>query len=150
MKIKKVLGWVLALGSVATIAVACGRGHWRSHSDLSDAELKEHIGDGVEHVLGRVDATDQQVASVTGILSAAIPDARALREERKALMHEFQIALRKERVDPVELEALRQRALALVDRASARGVKAVADVAGQLDATQRSELIAKWNSHMGS
>jgi hypothetical protein len=73
-----------------------------------------------------------------------------MREERKALMYEFQIALRKERVDPAELEALRLKALALVDRASARGVKAVADVAGQLDAKQRAELVAKWNSHLGS
>lgn len=150
MNKKKIVGWVVGLAAVGTLVAACGRGHWRSHADLSDAELKEHIGDGVEHVLGKVDATDQQVANVTDILGAALPDVRAMREERKALMQEFQIALRKERIDPAELEALRQKALALVDRASARGVKAVADVAGQLDANQRAELIAKWNSHMGS
>jgi Spy/CpxP family protein refolding chaperone len=149
-KKNRLLGWVLALGSVAAIASACSHGHWRSPSDLSDAELEEKIGDRVEHVLGKVDATDKQVGDVKAILTAAIPDARALRADRKLLMQEFQAALQKPQVDPAELEALRQKALSLFDRASARGMRAVVDVSSQLDAKQRSQLITEWNEHMGS
>jgi hypothetical protein len=151
MNKKQRLGWGLgAILVVATAATACGRGHWRSHAELSDAELRERIEDGVEHVLGRVDATDEQVADVTQILATALPDLRAMREERKALVQKLQIALRKQDVNHAELEALRLEAMGLVDRASARGTRALADVAAELDATQRAELIAKWNDHMGS
>jgi hypothetical protein len=144
------MGWALAGFGVVTLAAACGRGHFRSHGDLSDEELREKIEGGVEHVLGRADASDEQVAHVSQVLVSAVPDFRVLREERKALTAELQIELRKEQIDRAALEALRVKALGLADRASARAVTALADAASELDAKQRAELIAQWNRHMGS
>jgi Spy/CpxP family protein refolding chaperone len=117
---------------------------------MTDEQMQKKVARGVEWVLDDVDATDDQIAEVTRVLQSAVPEVSSLRAERKALASEFQVALRKQTVDPAELEALRQKALTLVDKASARGTQALAEAANKLTPEQRAELVSKWQRRMGS
>lgn len=153
MTVRKLKKWLLGgavAGAAVVLAAACGRGRWHSHHALTDEQMRKKIERGVEWVLDDVDATDEQVAEVTRVLQGAVPEVTALRDERKALVSEFQVALGKQTVDPAELEALRQKALALVDRASARGTQALAEAANKLTPEQRAELVSKWQRRHGS
>lgn len=148
MRINRKWVWgAVFVGGALTLA-ACGRAH-RS-GEWSEQQIQQRLGYGIDHVLSDVDASEQQLANVKQALGAAVPDVLALRAERKALADDFQIALRKQRVDPAELEALRQRSLDLVDRASARGMQALAEAANHLNADQRAQLVAEWKQRTGS
>jgi hypothetical protein len=150
MRIKRWLGLGVLLTGAVAAAAACGRGHHFGHGELSEEQMREKIERGAGRVLSHVDATDQQVSQVNQVLSALVPDLVSLRQERKALTQELQIALRKQEVNPAELEALRLKGLALADKASARGVQALADVAAKLEPAQRAKLISEWTRRTGS
>jgi hypothetical protein len=72
---------------------------------------------------------------------------KSFREEHKTLRNEFQQALSAPDVDRDQLEGLRVNALDLVDRASARLLTAVGDIAEVLSVSQRQKLISKWKRY---
>ena len=84
------------------------------------------------------------------ILDRLVPDMLAFRPERQALMRQLQEALAAERVDPERIEALRQQALELANRASVRATRAVLEAAQALDPTQRAKLIEHWRRRHAS
>lgn len=124
--------------------LAACHGHGPPHSD---EDISERLEDGTEDVMDFVDASDEQTAKVKGIVTAAAKDLKAFREEHKTLRNDFQQALSAPTVDRDQLEGLRVNALDLVDRASARLMAAVADVADVLTVSQRQKLISRWKRH---
>lgn len=135
------------LGAVVPLAVT---GCHRGHHDGSESEMREHAHDVAELVLEHVDANAEQEARVEQILDPLIPDLVALRPERQALMAELQEVLGAPDVDPVRVEEIRKKALALADRASARGAKALVEAAQVLDQGQRAKLIRHWQRRHGA
>jgi chemotaxis regulatin CheY-phosphate phosphatase CheZ len=129
-------------------ALSCSH-RWHGHRDLSVAELQERLADGTDDVMDFVDASDDQTRRVKDVVSAAATDLAALREEHKTLRSEFQQLLAAPDVNRDELEGLRVNALDLADRASARLLTAVADVADILTVAQRRKLIRRWQKHQG-
>lgn len=124
-------------------AMACGRRH---HHDpnITEAELKERVEDHVDDVVDWLDGTDAQKTQITSVVNAAIPDMMAFRDEHRALRDEFQKELSAPTINPTALEGLRGRALKMMDAASARGLRALTDVANVLTAEQRQKAISKW------
>jgi hypothetical protein len=135
-------GVFLALIPIA--AVGC---HGRWHGQPSDEEITERLEDGTEDVMDFVDGTEEQTTKVKGIVTAAAKDMKGFRAEHKALKGEFQQALSTPTVDRDQLEGLRVNALDLADRASARLVTAIADIADVLTVDQRQKLISRWKRH---
>lgn len=124
-------------------AVAChGRGH--HHDSLTEAEVKERAADHVDDAIDWLDGTDAQKQQVKLVVDAAIPDAMSFRDEQRALRSEFQKELAAPTVNAAALEDLRGRFLKLADAATARGLRALTDVAQILTPQQRQKAVEKW------
>jgi Spy/CpxP family protein refolding chaperone len=116
----------------------------RHRHHASEAEIKEHTREASEWILDTVDATDAQTEKVGDVLDQAVAHQIILRPERKALTDELLNALTQDSVDGDAIEALRTRGLELLDRASARGTRALVEAAQQLDVEQRKTLVARF------
>jgi Spy/CpxP family protein refolding chaperone len=92
-------------------------------------------------VLSRVGASDAQRQQVKGIVAQAHADVASLRDQHLQNRQAFLERLTQPAVDRAGLEQLRQAELALADKASARLVKAVADVGDVLTPDQRTALV---------
>jgi len=128
------------------LAVAChGPGHHGAH--MTEAEIAERMQDVAEFGLDSVDADDAQVERVDQLIADFAPDVVRFRGEHRALAGELRAELSKDAIDPARIEALRQRALELFDRASAKGSEKLVAVAGVLTPAQRKELAYEWEKH---
>lgn len=134
---------VLALAAFALPrAFAHGPGGWSCHrgGELTAEQTREHMGRMAGHALDRVDASDDQRASVDGILDRAAPDVVHFKGEADALRDSFHDAVAADRLDRAELDGLRQDGLELADRASARALEVFLEVAAVLTPDQRRQL----------
>lgn len=128
------------------LAVACrGPGHGRAN--MTEAEISERMQDIAEYGLDYVDADDAQTERVNQLLGGAAPEVVRFRAEHRALAAELRAELSKDEIDPARIEALRQRTLALFDRASAKSSETLIAVAEVLTPAQRNELVYKWEKH---
>jgi Spy/CpxP family protein refolding chaperone len=144
---KRWLGRGLLLIALLPLALAgCHRG---GHAELSEEQLRDRAEDAAEFIAKRADATDEQEQRIEQVLDALIPDLLALRPERQALADELKSALAADPVDPQRIEAVRQKGLALLDRASTRASQALVDSARVLDQKQRARLLEQWQRHRG-
>ena len=133
------------IGAALVSSVAChGRGGF---GNMTEAEVAERMTDVAEFGLDAVDADDQQVERVNGLLTGAAPDVVRFRAEHKALAAELRAELAKDTVDRDRIETLRKRALDLFDRASQKGSETLVAVADVLTPAQRKELTYKWEKH---
>lgn len=112
-----------------------GFGHFRGSPHGFD---EEDVRFAVAFALREVDASDEQVARVSAIATAAHADLRALAEAHQARRASFAQAL--VAADRAALEALRAEELAGADGASQRIVAALADAADVLTPEQRQRL----------
>jgi Spy/CpxP family protein refolding chaperone len=128
------------------LAVAC-RGPRHGMANLTETEVAEHMQDVAELGLDHVDADDQQIERVNGVLRGLAPSVVRLRTEHRTLGAELRAELAKDTVDAARIEALRKRALDLFDRASQEGQKALIASAAVLTPAQRNELTYKWEKY---
>lgn len=128
------------------LAVAC-RGPGHHGPPMTEAEITERMQDVAEFGLDHVDADEAQVEKVNQLLGAAAPDVVRFRTEHRALAAELRAELSKPAIDRARVEALRQRALDLVNRASAKGSDTLMAVAEVLTPEQRNQLVYKWEKH---
>jgi periplasmic protein CpxP/Spy len=128
------------------LAIAC-RGPRHGMANMTEAELSERMQDVAEIGLDHVDADDQQIERVNGVLSGLAPSLMRLRAEHRSLGAELRAELAKEKVDAARIEVLRKRALDLFDRASQEGQKALIATAEILTPEQRNELTYKWEKY---
>lgn len=112
----------------------------RPHKELSEEELNERVNRMVRHLAIDIDATDQQVAEITALVTETAQDLRGLRGEMRASRKQLQALLTAEQIDRVALEGLRAERLADIDRMSQEITDTVADVAELLTPEQRVVL----------
>ena len=129
---------------ILPLALACRPGHG---ANMTQAEIAERMQDIAEYGLDDVDADDAQVERVNRIIDGFAPDVVAFRAEHRALATELRAELSKNEIDREKVEALRQRALDLFDRASAKSSEKLVAVAEVLTPAQRNELVYKWEKH---
>jgi Spy/CpxP family protein refolding chaperone len=128
------------------LAVAC-RGPGHHAANMTEAEIAERMQDVAEFGLDHVDADDAQVERVNQLIGGFAPDVVRFRGEHRALATELRAELSKDKIDRARIEALRQRALELFDRASAKSSEALVAVAEVLTPAQRNQLVYKWEKH---
>lgn len=128
------------------LAVAC-RGPGHRDANMTEAEITERMQDVAEFALDDVDADDAQVERVNQLIGELAPDVVRFRGEHRALAAELRAELSKDKIDRARVEALRQRALQLFDRASAKSSEALVAVADVLTPSQRNELVYEWEKH---
>jgi periplasmic protein CpxP/Spy len=115
-----------------------GFGHFGRGPHGSHAFSEEDVRFFVSWTLRDVDASDEQVARVTEILTVAAADLRTLHEAHRARREPFTQAL--VAADRAALERLRGEELGAAESASQRIVTALADAADVLTPEQRQRL----------
>jgi Spy/CpxP family protein refolding chaperone len=114
---------------------------------MSEAQLVEHFEAVAEHGLDYVDADERQTEQVSQVIAGVVPDLVRFRQEQRGLSARLRAELAKNPVDRARIEALRQEALGLIDRASARGGQALLSAADALTPEQRKKLTERWEKH---
>lgn len=112
-----------------------------SRGGCSKASCKEHAQFAAEWGLRKVDATDEQQASVKKIVAEAVDDLSALAEKHHGNREAMALELGKAQVDREAIERIRKAEMELAEQASSRLMAAIADAADTLTQDQRKELI---------
>lgn len=114
-----------------------GRADW---ANLTDAEIEKKVSRAVKHVAIEIDATDEQTARITTLVTAVAKNMKPLRGEFRSAGEELQKLLVSNTIDRTALEAVRAERLAEADRVSKELMTALADVAEILTPEQRKIL----------
>ena len=118
--------------------------HAMEPGKLTPEETASMVERKVNHVLSRVDATDEQKTKVTAIAKAAAADLSKLgftpRESRTKFLELF----RADQINPDAIEALRAEQSMKWDAATKRIAQAVAEAAQVLTPEQRRDLTERW------
>lgn len=102
----------------------------------------------LDHVLDRVDATEEQRAEALVLVEGLGERVVNHRAERADVRAQWQDALTAEVIDDKQLEALRQDLVERVDEGSSEVLGLVADLASILSPEQRAELadtVERWH-----
>lgn len=110
-------------------------------------EMQEHVKIAVKYALKDVGASDDQAERVNAILTAAMADVKALKDQHQKNRDAFRSQLGGTKIDREALEELRKSELALADDASKRLVQVLADVSDVLTPEQRQALMARHHRH---
>jgi Spy/CpxP family protein refolding chaperone len=94
----------------------------------------------VKHIAIEIDATDEQQAKITTLVTALAADLTPVREQMHDARQEIRELLVAETIDRGALEAVRATGIAEAERISKNLVNAAADVAEILTAEQRELL----------
>ena len=124
------------------------RGHMM-HTAFDPLRMGERVDFGIDIILGRVGANDEQKKKISDLIKANLKEMPALREQHKAAHAKVIELLKAEKLDKAELEKLRAQQLASVDQISKRLVQSLADAGDVLTARQRQELISLWEKRPG-
>ncbi|MEA3276788.1 MAG: periplasmic heavy metal sensor [Pseudomonadota bacterium] len=153
----RILAWTLGavMGGMAVGAVSharmgggwcgpIGHGPWGGVGDEYAEERRQWIGFGIERMLSRVDASDQQKTEVKAVVERLARDMDPAREQlasnRKALVQ----LLTEPEIDRAGLETLRSRQMVQAEAISAQLVTALGDAAEVLTPQQRTELAERF------
>jgi Spy/CpxP family protein refolding chaperone len=144
LRIRRAL-WVivpaLLVGALALPrALAWGHHHPRASSP---EELADHLEDGLDHLLDRVDATDDQRTKANAIAERRAPALFAVITEGRAVRQELKQALLAEQLDPTKLAAARTRLNELATKASTIGLDSVFELSQLLTPEQRKQVADK-------
>jgi Spy/CpxP family protein refolding chaperone len=131
----------LLVGALA-LPRALAWGHPHPHAS-SPAELAEHLEDGLDHLLDRVDATDEQRAQASAIAERRAPELFAIITEGKLVRQQLKQALLAEQLDAAKLAAARTRLNELATKASAVGLDSVFELSQVLTPAQRKQVADK-------
>lgn len=118
--------------------------HGMGHRPFDPERAAKRIGHRVDHVLSRIDATQEQKDKVGGIVKTAMTDITNLGVHPLDARDKLGQLLRADTIDPAAIEALRVEQLGKVDAASKRMAQAMTDAAAVLTPEQRRELIDRW------
>jgi Spy/CpxP family protein refolding chaperone len=139
-----VLGTTLV---VTTQVDAAGWFHRGRDHDRGLDRILERTEFGVDWMLHRVDATDEQSAAIQKIVAASVTDFYALREAHSGTRERVALLLTAETLDAAAIEAFRQEQIAAVATFSAEFTEMVTAVASELTLEQRRELLAQLRHH---
>lgn len=115
------------------------RGGW--HQKFDPARMGAKIDFGLDIILGRVGANDEQKAKVGATIKSLLKDVPEFRKGHMDARDQFIKLLKADKFDRVELERLRAERIKALDEASKKVVQAIGDVAETLTPAQRKELI---------
>ncbi len=150
----------LIIGAASGIGVKAfahgGFGGWHRGGfmggPIDPARLDAHLDRMLRHLYVEIDATDTQKQQLAPIVKSAVQDLLPVRARLQEARRQGLALLSRPHVDRTALESLRDEQVKLVDQASRRLTKALADVADVLTPEQRSQIaerIGRWHGRRG-
>ncbi len=112
------------------------RGHFAMSDDKADAFLENRLG----FIFEAIHATDSQRQQIRTIVSAAKPEMKRLREEKRALRDKLKAALTAPEVKAEDVELLRQEALGLAGNGSELLTQNLVKISHVLNIDQRKKI----------
>ena len=134
---------VAALAGTRAVASPWGHHHWGDR-DPTLEEAQQYVNRWTDHVLDRLDATEEQRAEIRLIIDEALPEMLAFRRQGRELRGEGRQLLLLEPIDRVGLDRVRAEGIELADRASARGLEVFVDITEVLTPEQREQVADHW------
>lgn len=110
-------------------------------------ELPNEVEARVDKALDAVDATGEQRATVYRLVDEIVPQAKAFRDEARALREDIRALFTEPEIDREALEVLRVEAVGLFDRATAFAFDNLADLAEVFSVEQRQKLRELHEAH---
>lgn len=148
---RSLIAWPLSLVAMTAALLlmtqllsGCG-GPARERPDID--EVKEHAAEGVEHLMWRLDGTDEQTERLQAIVAEAVDELAAAHGPRDDLRAELSRLLTAETVDRDAMESLRQQHLARAERMSRVVTTHLADALEVLTVEQRQKVQARLDKH---
>ena len=141
---------LVGLGTVSGFAAGKVHGapgwmwHGMGHRSFDPDRAAKRIEHRVDHVLSRIDATQEQKDKVGGIIKTAMTDITNLGVHPLDARNKLGQLLTADTVDPAAIEALRAEQLGKMDAASKRVTQAMIEAAAVLTPEQRRQLIDRW------
>lgn len=146
-----IIGAVFAWHAYGHDRYGChGFGHAFSQQEPSPAHVREHAERVTSRMMDRVSATSAQREKATIIARTAADDIVVLIQAHRAMRASLYSALSAETVDPVRVEQLRSEAVQRADAVSRRLTQEVVEMASVLSASQRRELLSRWQPAAGT
>ena len=125
-----------------TVAVlAAGTAFAAHHWPRGPEADRDRLSFLVEHVVDRIDGTDEQQTAFEAIIDRHFAELSAVHKEAREMKMKLAEALLAERPDAVQIETLRKKVVALVDRASVTLSKALREASGVLTPVQKREIL---------
>jgi Spy/CpxP family protein refolding chaperone len=140
MQVRRALWIALPALLVGAVALPRAMAWHHHHSVASSVELQEHLQDGLDHILDRVDASDAQHEQADAIAVKHAPELYGLISQGRDLRKQLKLALLAEQVDPAKVAAARSQLEALTKQASDIGLTTLTEVAQVLTPAQRKEI----------
>lgn len=141
-----VLSLVAAGVLVGDGARAMGGGHF-GHGGHDPEHMKEHLTDGVEFMMQRLDASEEQRVRATEIAEEAFETLAPVVEQHREHREQMVALFGAETIDREALETLRAQEMALAESASQTLLASLADLAETLTPEQRTELLEHAHHH---
>lgn len=129
---------VLAVGALA-LPRALAWGHHHA-APQTQAELAEHLEHGLEHLLDKVDATDEQREEASAIAERRAPQLFAVMAEGRAVRAKLKQVMLADKLDKAQLEQARTQITALTKQASDIGLDSAFELAEVLTPAQRKQV----------
>lgn len=126
-----------------TMKASWGKGSWRERGrfgQMTPEQIEKGITRVVKHVSIEIDATPEQEAKITALVTEVAKDMQPLRNTFRASGKQMHDLLLAPTIDRAAMEKIRAERLAEADAASRKLVNAVADVAEVLTPKQRTVL----------
>ena len=132
----------LAVGALAVPRALAWRRHHHHHAKSAE-ELREHIEDGLDELLDRVDATDAQRAQANAMAARRAPELYAAMEQGRTLRAKLKQSLLAPQVDAAQVERSRAELQALTAKVGDLGLSSMLELAQLLTPEQRKEIADK-------
>ena len=145
----RLISWPLMLIglTVAALLVANTVSAWGRSGQHDIEDIKAHVDHFLDRALDRLDASDEQDASIRQIVMTAIDDLDTARGELGSGGEALRDLLAADSIDRNALEALRASRLDRADEMSRIVVEGLADVMEILTPEQRRALEARLEKH---
>ena len=137
--------WALAgFGLLVAALIACGN---RDRTEMTAQQMREHFRRGLEKILDRLDATDEQRKQIRTVVARLEPRHEKLHQARKQAMATLTNEWGKKQMDPQVVDKATGKMLDELVAARADLTTALVEIHGILTPEQRAQVAEHMAKH---
>lgn len=141
---KRVILGIGGFGLLVAALIACGN---RDRTAMTAQQMREHFRRGLEKILDRLDATDEQRKQIRTVVARLEPRHEKLHQARKRAMATLTNEWGKKRMDPQVVDKATGKMLDELVAARADLTTALVEIHGILTPEQRAQVAEHMAKH---